>query len=499
MNKTFKKKFCSWIEKNEVLIFTLLMVAILRIPTLFEPNRYADEDIYLVLGQGLRKGLVFYRDIHDNKPPLLYLMAAIAGNVMWFRLVLAGWSLVNVVLVWSLAKKMLKKTWVVGLITACFGLFSSIPLTEGNIANGEVFMIMPVTAGVLIIWNEHLKQRFDWLKWLGAGVLFSVGFLFKVPVLFDLFGVLFWLSVYQVRGWQSLYRWVVDKRFWVVIAGFVIPVLISVFYYVAMGAGERYLRSALGQNIGYLSSWEGGGGAFYEDGLFQRGVVMVGWFLLLWLLRQKIGKEFGLASLWLVGALFGANLSGRPYPHYMIEVLVPAALLLGLVIESKFLIKRVVTAGLIATIGLAIWRYDYWYYKSMDYYLNFTKYVLGQKSRDEFYAFWGDGVLRNIRVADYIRARTDEDERIFVWGTEPAIYALSDRLPVGRYTVSYHIKDFDGMEETMMALEQEKPKYIVMMNHEEFNREIDAYLTAYYVEAIKDGEAVVWRRLVLDK
>lgn len=52
-------KLKTGIEKNEGLILILLLVAVLRIPGLFEPNRYADEDIYLTLGQGLRKGLVF--------------------------------------------------------------------------------------------------------------------------------------------------------------------------------------------------------------------------------------------------------------------------------------------------------------------------------------------------------------------------------------------------------------------------------------------------------
>src|SRR3989339_218386 len=90
-------------RKNPVSLITLLsspkiwallislVIFLLRLPGLFEPHRYADEEIYLTLGLGLRKGLVFYRDIHDNKPPLLYLVAAVAGNVFYFRLILMVW------------------------------------------------------------------------------------------------------------------------------------------------------------------------------------------------------------------------------------------------------------------------------------------------------------------------------------------------------------------------------------------------------------------------
>ena len=41
----------------------------------------------MTLGNAFRKGLVFYRDIHDNKPPLLYLLAALSfGHFYLFRL-----------------------------------------------------------------------------------------------------------------------------------------------------------------------------------------------------------------------------------------------------------------------------------------------------------------------------------------------------------------------------------------------------------------------------
>ena len=100
------KKILSFIEKHEALLVILCVVAVLRLPGLFEPNRYADEDIYLTIGRGLARGLVLYRDIFDNKTPLIYLIAMVAGNVMWFRFILMVWNLVNVVLVWKLAEKL---------------------------------------------------------------------------------------------------------------------------------------------------------------------------------------------------------------------------------------------------------------------------------------------------------------------------------------------------------------------------------------------------------
>ena len=90
------------------LILLILLAVILRIPSLFEPYWYGDEGIYLTLGHAARQGLVWYRDIHDNKPPLLYLVAALAGTVFWFRLILLVWHAATIALFWELSTKLLK-------------------------------------------------------------------------------------------------------------------------------------------------------------------------------------------------------------------------------------------------------------------------------------------------------------------------------------------------------------------------------------------------------
>ena len=141
-----------------VLIFGL--VIILRIPSFFEPFSYGDEMIYLTLGQAIKKGMVLYRDIHDNKPPLLYILAAAAGNVFWFRAILSAWSLATIYLFWRLMdalfpqKKSLQK-----VATVIFSILTTIPLFEGHVANAEVFMIGPTIAAFLILFTKTLNSK----------------------------------------------------------------------------------------------------------------------------------------------------------------------------------------------------------------------------------------------------------------------------------------------------------------------------------------------------
>ncbi len=82
------------------LIFALILFSIFlfRLPSLYEPFWYGDEGIYLVLGQAVRKGLVLYRDIHDNKPPLLYWLAAVSENLFWFKFILLQFSDIPILL-----------------------------------------------------------------------------------------------------------------------------------------------------------------------------------------------------------------------------------------------------------------------------------------------------------------------------------------------------------------------------------------------------------------
>ena len=73
MFKLFNK-FNQLANKHELILILLLFTTFLRLPTLFEPFWYGDENIYLAIGQAMRKGLLLYQDIIDfpNKPPLIF-------------------------------------------------------------------------------------------------------------------------------------------------------------------------------------------------------------------------------------------------------------------------------------------------------------------------------------------------------------------------------------------------------------------------------------------
>ncbi|MBU0569909.1 hypothetical protein KKB40_03950, partial [Patescibacteria group bacterium] len=124
-------------------LFALLVVVfIFRIPSFFEPYSYGDEMIYLSLGEAIRRGIPLYSQIHDNKPPLLYVLAGIAGSLFWFKAILAIWHLVTVFLFWKLVKTLFpsgpgqrpKEKSLHTISTIIFAILTTIPLLEGNVA-----------------------------------------------------------------------------------------------------------------------------------------------------------------------------------------------------------------------------------------------------------------------------------------------------------------------------------------------------------------------------
>lgn len=479
---------------SRFLIITLLILVnvVLRLPTIFEPNRYADEDIYLTIGQTLKKGLVLYRDIHDNKPPAIYYTAALSGSVPVFRLILLIVHTGSLLAFFSLCDLIFAKKSISAVLTFIYLLFSTVPLLEGNIANGEIFMIIPEIFAVWLFWEiTNFKGKHHPVNYLAIGLLFCAGFFYKVTAAFDFAAVIFYFVFLSQNKFAGMIRQIKNSQLWLMVTGFAFPIILTLIYYFANDAGEPYLRSALLQNIGYLSSWSGG----KNSPLMLKGLILITLSVFLFFKRRQLEKPILMVSSWFIFALFGSLMSGRPYPHYLIQIIAPATLLLGLLFFRSRKAEKILIAIFIFITFMAIRAADFWYYPSLPYYQNFWRYFTRQQTKQQYeYSF--SGVERNQKIAEYIRSHTLSSDRIFIWGTEPAIYFLSDRLPVGRYTTSYHIRDFDSQTgATFAQIKSAPPALIVVMDYEsDFNNFFSWVNTRYYlIQRISDAAIYLLR------
>lgn len=488
---------------SHALILLLLVVTLLRIPSLFEPYWYGDEGIYLTLGEAMRKGITLYRDIHDNKPPLLYIVAAIAQTEFWFKFILLFWHLLTIVVFYKLATLLfLKQSWAPLIAASAVALLTLLP--EGNVANGEIFMILPVILGMFLLWKIIMRKLPTVLErklFLLAGFFFSLGFLFKVPAAFDFSAAFVFIVFFREVDVRTSLRKIFDPSVLLFVAGFVLPIAFSVVYYATKGAFTPYVRSALLQNIGYLGSWSAGKQSLIttiaHSGLVLRTVLLLLSTAVLWQARSRVTLSIPLqfSALWFLFALYGALLSERPYPHYLIQPAVPAALILTLLIYEKKRGAQVALLALGATGILSYYKFGFWNYPIVPYYQNFLNWTLKRETTEQYFSYFGNQVNRTYKVAKYLKLLTRPEDRIFIWGDEPSIYALSNRLPAGRYTAAYHVADFNGYEETISAIRNRKPPIVIIFSGESRPfPQLFSELSSWYIPTTMIDDATIYQR-----
>ena len=495
------------LKQNEGIFLILVFAFFLRIPSLFEPYWHGDEGIYLTLGMAMRKGLVFYSQIHDNKPPLLYLLAGISATQFWFRFILLWWNLAGIYIFYLLAGNIFEKKKTALISTLLFTLLTA--TQEGNIPNAEIFMILPTTLAMFFIYKTINNQQSiisNKKYYFLAGILFSVALLFKVPGGFSFAAAIcFLLFIQDLKIGllpKKIKKFLIhNSNFIILIFSFIILPLISIIYYWLQGAGPQYLKAAFFQNIGYLSSW---GGEWNKplvsssSELSQRGFCLLLILFVLFLLRKHLSKAFLLVILWFFFDLFAALLSGRPYQHYLIQLIPSLSLLVFFLFTQKRYIQKIITVASLLILAFSFFHYNFQTYPFIKYYKNYLSFAAKQKSRQDYFSFFDSRVSQTYELVKIIKTFSNEDDYIFIWGNEPYLYALSDRLPAGRYTTDYHIIDFNGWEETLKSIDQNKPELIVKIKSEKSFPTLEERIsTGYRKIATLDAAEVFKRRNIV--
>lgn len=469
----------TFLQKNKFIIALLLTVFILRLPSLFEPYWYGDEGISLTIGLAIKKGYLLYRDVFDNKPPLLYLIAALAnGSMFWFRFLLDISVLGSIFFFYRLAQKIFASQNSAKIAVLAYSLLTTVRLLEGNVGNSEIFMLLPTVLGFWLIYSSG--------AFFLAGLSFSIAFLLKVPALFDFLAILTFLVFFLDK--KKLFQF--GKREAALCGGFLLPTVLVGLFFLLKGAFGVFFNSTVLQTMGYLSSWKTGSHAFslvslLKTDLFIKGFIILIIFLLLLIRKKELRDFLILVPLWLVFSLFAATLSGRPYPHYLIQVIPSLSLAVGFFLVKKQKLASLIALGLILILSLTVIRYHFWAYTTPSYYQNFIQFVLGQKDKNSYLSYFNQGLPNLYQLAQFIDARTKAEEKIFIWADEPSLYALSQRLPATPYLTAYHIVDLHYQDRVIKRLDQEKPPLIVIDQKGREFPALKALVADHYLETEK--------------
>ncbi|HEX7017982.1 MAG TPA: hypothetical protein VF209_03690 [Patescibacteria group bacterium] len=542
-----KLKKIDWHLHHEFpLLILLLILIVLRLPNFLEPYWYGDEAIYLTIGTAMKQGALLYKDIIDHKTPLIYYLAMVPSQVH-FRLLLTLWMMVSTTAFYYSALRLLKSLKITVFSTLIFVLLTTLPALEGNIPNGELFVMGFVLTALALLMNTQLYYQFFTLSFtlvqarkhhhpilqvltnslhntrdvslfLGAGFLLGLAVLTKVPAIFDAAGLLSvaWFVVVDSFSYKKFSLWrekvvQVITQAGLVGIGILSPIVLSIGYYALRGSLPEYLEYGLLYNFRYIQSW---GLPFSDPTLVWffsfpgKITVVLVVVLLLMAFKRWLTPAWQFIVAWSMVALFASLLSSRPYPHYFLQLVPPFSLLVGLLIQKLYQLRQStaklwyrvryyalpIVIGVIPLVLLAAVMnlLNVGLYPTFNYYTRSLRYVTGQMSRQAYYQSFDGLMTENYEAAEIIVL--SDDPHLFIWGTNPLLYALTEKSPTGRFTVSFHIKDFKAEAETLADLKEDSPKYVVIMENEVPLPGLTEYLSEDYIINSNFSHFTLWQR-----
>ncbi len=514
------KRADRYFDRQTPILVLFLLILALRLPNFFEPYWYGDEAIYLTLGTALREGGALYTTIIDHKTPLIYYLAMVP-NQFYFRLLNLVWMLVTTALFFKFAKTLFKKTIWAWLATLVMVLLTTLPWLEGHIPNGELFVMGFVMAGAILFTKSDVWKLFFNTKkttfvrnsrqkeicyLLSAGAFMGLGILTKVPAILDVaaFLAIFWLILAgqffnpqtKAKELGQTFTWLL-KRGLIFMTGLLLPLLASVVYFVAVGSGQDYLDYGLLYNFRYSQSWSLDLGNELLNFAFSmpgKTIILLIVVMLITLNVRKLKKRTQFICLYFLFTLYSVLLSSRPYPHYFIQMVPALALLLIDLLQNWKEVKgTALKIGLIAVTAYVMLSLGFKPYSTGEYYKKFWQFATLKITQEEYENSFDSNVKDNREVSRLIHEMGVK--KIFIWGTNPLLYAQSKTVPTSRFTVAFHIKDFDDQARTFSQIEREEPKLIVVMKNERDSfPQLEAYLSKYYLPNTQFDRMVLYLR-----
>lgn len=507
----FLKKVDLFLDRHVCILILFILIILLRVPNFFEPYWYGDEAIYLTLGNAIKNGGQLYTTIIDHKTPIIYYLATVP-NQFYFRVLNLFWVLATTGLFFTFAKTLFKKVKPAFIASLIMVVLTTLPWLEGNIPNGELFVMGFVMAGAVLFTHtsifknffgkniEIVKNKKDSFLLMASGFMMSLGILTKVPAILDVasFLSIFWLVLVadffnvksNAKKLKDVFFYLFNRGVFFVV-GLLIPIAISIIYFVANGHGSDYLDYGLLYNLRYSQSWSHDFGSNLINFAFSmpgKTLILLLFFILISLNANQFKKRFQFISLYFIFTLYSVLLSSRPYPHYFIQMVPAFALLLteiGLVFNKKgkwLSSAKTLALSLILLFmtGYVMLAFEFKPYPSFKYYNQFFKYATGKISKVEYENSFDTLISDNREVTKLIQEMNIK--KMFIWGTNPLLYAQSKTIPTSRFTVSFHIKDFNDYDQTFAQIEKDQPKLIIIMKNETQSfPALETYITRYYI------------------
>jgi hypothetical protein len=486
---------------------SLLLLAISRHFTWSIPQLNWDEGTRMSIASALNHGGTLYVDAWDHHTFLDILFFQGLFKVLPAEQVPLAVRVVNALIVLGvcllafLAVRRMSGdgAWALGTALICGFLFSR---DWALSSTGEFYHTLPVCLafGLYFAWGNATGMTRDPLavapddappagsassrprvRLLLVGALFAIGFFIKQTAVYDLLALAI-LATLQARSrGNSRIEWrALGIRLGRVVLGGCGVAACSVAYFAAKGALGQAMYMTFIDPLVYATGTEVSGTLQkYRDAVVTElgFAARVSWPLtaalavscVLLFLPARDGTSRRLAAgaaVWLIVDMAGLVLIGRFYDHYLVQLIVPAAVL------GSYWLSRL--GGTLRTVGVALVLLAFWFWPIWE--------VLARTGQR------GSGIdWANVRrVSAWVKDHTSPGEGLYLY-QNPALclYFLTERFPPTKVFMDHQLlpenKDGPGLlKEAMSALERTPPRVIVVGDLGRSVPEIEAFIQMRY-------------------
>jgi hypothetical protein len=493
-----------------VLLAVLTALPLLLLMPLFAAPFERDQGTYGAVARGWLEGAIPYRDLWDNKGPILFLWFVAAfrllgENIVAPRLLAALAAGAAVPFVWGSALRLLGRraaTLAAVLFATSFGnLF-----LQAN-ANAEIFMLLPLAAG---FWAFARGAQGGGVWWYGvAGGLTALAVLTKQTAAWTFIGYGLWLAVLALRNPKERRRHVTNGL--ALAGGAGLGLLPFAAYFLYYGALHDLLFAVFVFNMGFVAQfpWV----LKLVPPLLSQPLPLVGgaalWFLALLgavYLWRRGDRLAWLILIFLIFSEIAAQSVGKNAAHYNVQLL-PAAALAGAVglqtvvdrwRAGRHRLGQLALVCMLVSVGTSVVVYA----QPAPEERFEAQYAVEELSSD-----YADRSIEGQEIALRVAALTKPEDYIYEFGRESEIYFLADRRPASRWLHNRaYALDAGVMDEILQDLERNRPALILLTfqcsdSSKEFPGcedgpplQLEAYLNEHYVYAERLYYATLYLR-----
>lgn len=477
-----------------VCLGTIAAMFVLRLPGMVEPLG-PDQGVYTTIAWGLERGLTLYRDLWEQKPPGIYLTYLLGFAVFGGRESTAFWldyvaAAVATVLLFDLCRRLAGVRF--GAVAAAIYAVATLPAARHSLGGflersvTETF-IVPLTIAAAWATVIALSRRRD--AWsFAAGLFIGAAVVFKqtAGIYWPAFALWAWVaSDLRRAGRHALFSGM----------GMAVAPVASLVWLWTQGVLSDVRIAVVDYNLAYLAlGGEGLAGTLDRfahevwrrmktDEVWAAGTLSAAAAALAWQRWRDTprGRLAALAVIWLAAAFVAIVANGpRMFMTYFVPSLVPLSLLAAWLFHETLGSRerwKLVAGGLVLVLLVGMVVRSGSIRRGVTMTTWNVQHLTGRMDREAYLRrFQGrDGrafsAADNARLAEYIRIRSEPDDRLFVFGMSAGTYFLSGRLPASKFlwaypAVSNMLDRSEFRVETLAAeLGRVAPRYIVLQRY----------------------------------